>query len=163
MENVRLLTPFMTCFKKDFPIAAALVNPLGTNPVLDGEWMQVDASGNAVRYTNNAAQIDAGHANAGRTMAFLVFAESGRSDVQALQALPLMLMHEFVGETKIFTAAGLYEGAPLAVKDLTYPAGGTTRRGLVLADAASSQVVVAFARKIGSTWLEFHRVSPFVL
>jgi len=85
-----------------------------------------------VRYTADANHVQGG-ANIGLVPAWPVWAERGRYDVQAIKKIPTLYLNAFEAETLIFDATGLYDGAPLEVADMVYPAGsGVLRRGLQL-------------------------------
>ncbi len=142
MRNFKTTSRVSDVYRKDWPIADALKNPMASAPVLDGEWLQLDpTNGQAVRFTAGAPYV-AGAANSGTVISFPVWAESGRYDVQVTGKVPLLYLNAFEAESKIFDTTGLYVGAPLEVADMVYPSGsGTTRRGLQLLSAATNFTV----------------------
>jgi len=134
MRNFKTTSRVSDVYRRDFPISDDLKNPLAAEPVLDGEWLQLNTDTQAVRLAGaGAPYVDAGADNAGLVPSFPVFAESGRYDVQVTGLCPLLYLNAFEAETKIYDSTGLYPGAPLEVADIEYPAGsGVDRRGLRL-------------------------------
>lgn len=118
VENFRLVTPVELVYRKDLTLAdRTLANPNGTNPILDGEWLAYDTAKKAVR-------------SDGTALSWAVFAERGRSDVQALGKMPVLYMGRYEADTLIFDATSLVTGSALQVDDVTYEA--QTRSGLVI-------------------------------
>jgi len=118
VENFRLHSPVEKCERRDFPVAdRAILNPNGANPLLDGEFMEHDA-------TTPTKVIRA----AGLKLSFAVFAERGRSDTQAIGKVPLLYMGAYEADTLIMDDAALAHGDPLMVDDVTI--GLLTKSGL---------------------------------
>ena len=156
MRNFKTTSRVSDVYRKDFPISDTLKNPMSASPVLDGEWLQIDANGAAVRYTAGVPYV-VGGTNIGTVISFPVWAESGRYDVQVTGKVPLLYLNAFEAETKIFAAAGLYVGAPLEVSDMAYPAGGAIlRRGLALQSIVTN-FVVGYVVKIFTDRIRFIR------
>lgn len=109
VENFRLHSPVEKVERRDFPVAdRSILNPNGANPLLDGEFMELDA-------TTPTKVIRAG----GLKLSWAVFAERGRSDTQAVGKVPLLYMGAYEADTLIMDATGLAHGDPLMVDDVT--------------------------------------------
>jgi hypothetical protein len=109
VENFRLHSPVEKVERRDFPVAdRSILNPNGANPLLDGEFMEHDA-------TTPTKVIRAG----GLKLSFAVFAERGRSDTQAIGKVPLLYMGAYEADTLIMDATALAHGDPLMVDDVT--------------------------------------------
>jgi len=120
VENFRLHSPVEKVERRDFPVAdRSILNPNGSNPLLDGEFMELDA-------TTPSKVIRAG----GAKLSWAVFAERGRSDTQAIGKVPLLYMGAYEADTLIMSAAGLNHGDPLMVGDVTIST--LTKSGLLL-------------------------------
>ena len=131
----------------DFSLAdKTLSNP--TNPVAltDGEWMVIDNQYKAAR----AADVATPDTLATQS-SYLVFAERGRNDVQAMsrKAVPLLWIGGYEGDTRIFDASVALGGGaaitavgqPLKVATITI--GTRNFVGLVGAVAGDGEPVVA--------------------
>jgi hypothetical protein len=118
VENFRLHSPVEKVERRDFPVAdRSILNPNGANPLLDGEFMELDA-------TTPTKVIRA----AGLKLSWAVFAERGRSDTQAVGKVPLLYLGAYEADTLIMSSAGLGHGDPLMVDDVTI--GVLTKSGL---------------------------------
>lgn len=118
VENFRLHSPVEKVERRDFPVAdRSILNPNGANPLLDGEFMELDA-------TTPSKVIRAG----GLKLSWAVYAERGRSDTQAIGKVPLLYMGVYEADTLIMDATGLAHGDPLMVDDVTISA--LTKSGL---------------------------------
>lgn len=107
VENFRLVTPVEKIERKDLSLAdPTLANPNGANPLLDGEFLEYDANYKGVR---------AG----GDVLCFAVFAERGRTDVQALRRVPVLYMGAYEADTVIMDSTAMALGDPLMVDDVT--------------------------------------------
>src|SRR5215204_6523746 len=118
------LPPFFTLVSEVLPIQrrdfyaanTALLNPNNANPLIDGEWLELDSSYKAARGTGEAA-----------VPSWVLFAERGRYDTQSIGKVPLLFNGGYEAETKVYTATGLAVGNALVVQDVTI--GGLTKRG----------------------------------
>ena len=136
VENFRLVTPIEWVYRRDLPLFdKTLTNPNGTNPILDGEWLMYDTTKKAVR-------------SDGSSLSWVVYAERGRSDTQALGKLPVLYIGKYEADTLIFDAQNLAQGNALMVADVTYPSGGTTRSGLK--KQASSPLTIGYVTRMPS-------------
>jgi hypothetical protein len=134
VENFRLVTPIEWVYRRDLALAdKTLVNPNGTNPILDGEWLMYDNAKHAIR-------------SDGSSLSWVVFAERGRTDVQALGKVPVLYLGRYEADTLIFDAAGLAHGNALMVADVTYLS--TTRSGLK--KQASTPLTIGYVTRMPS-------------
>jgi hypothetical protein len=111
-----------------------LVNPLNAVALVDGEWMTTDSSDKAIR-----ASAIGTPGNPATVMSFPLFAERGRTDVQARaeRGVPLIMFGEWEADTRIFDATAVV-GAGAAItaqwqplKVATITIGGRNYTGLV--------------------------------
>ncbi len=105
--------------RRDFYVSdPTLLNPNSANPLIDGEWVELD----------DTYKVDRGSGNGGSQGAYQVFAERGRYDTQAIGKTPLLFLGGYEAETTVCDLTGVVVGMPLIIKDVTV--GGLTRRGL---------------------------------
>lgn len=137
---------------RDFALAdKTLADPLNANCYLDGEWFTIDANQKALR----PASIS-GAGNPATVRSWVVFAERGRTDVQASSGrkLPLIWLGDFEADTRIFDAALVVSGGaaittmgqPLKVSSITI--GTKTVCGLVGAVAGDGEPVVGIVTRL---------------
>lgn len=137
VENFRLHTPVEKLERRDFPVAdPSILNPNGANPLLAGEFMELDA-------TTPTKVVRAG----GLKLSWAVFAERGRSDVQALRKVPLLYMGAYEADTLIMDATALAHGDPLMVDDVTISA--LTKSGLKK-HGGGADLVVGYVMRLPS-------------
>lgn len=136
VENFRLVTPVEWVYRRDLPLEdRTLVNPNGSNPLLDGEWLMYNTSKHAIRSDGSA-------------LSWVVFGERGRTDVQALGKVPVLYMGRYEADTLVFdTAGGLALGSALMVDDVTYSGG--TKSGLKL--KAGGDLTIGYVTRMPST------------
>lgn len=111
-----------------------LVNPLNAVALVDGEWMTTDATDKAIRATTIGSP-----GNAATVMSFPLFAERGRTDIQARaeRGVPLIMLGEWEADTRIFDASvTVGSGAPITtqwqpLKVATITIGSRNYSGLV--------------------------------
>jgi len=155
VPNLEIVRPgIKDLIRKDFAAADALIDPNATTPLFDGEWVQIDANYNVVRYNAGATYVDGAAQNAGEVISYPIWAERGRYDVQALRKIPVLFGNTCELDELIFDATSLYPGAPLEVADMTY--GGGTRRGVRLA-TGTHFVVGLVTRLFGTDKVRFLR------
>lgn len=136
--------------RRDFPLAdPSLSDPNGTVPLIDGEWMILDANSAIARATDVGAAD--GVVPAVAQTSYLLFAERGRYDVQSLatKKMPILWIGDFEGDTRIFSAAQVAAsggaaitlvGQPLQVATITI--GSRKFTGLVGHDGGSTNAIV---------------------
>jgi hypothetical protein len=127
--------------RRDFPSAdPTLVQPLNAICYIDGEWLTLNTSYQAIRATD-ITSVGA-YQPVGATFpprSFPLFAERGRYDVQALSGakVPLLWRGDYEFDTRIFDASAVVHGGaaitavmqPLKVATITF--GGRNFTGLV--------------------------------
>lgn len=151
--NFELITELQTCIRRDFPLGdSTLLNPLNANPLLEGEWLELNASYQLVR------GAPGGGTNEGLNAAvFPVHTERGRYDTQSIGKANVIFLGMYEAETLVTAAAatiaGYTIGDALTVQDVTYQA--LTRRGLLKAAGTDERTVVGFVSKITGSKLRF--------
>lgn len=129
-KYVTILNPgYSSLITKDLPYLAgsgesASINPFNpqdSRPLVEGEWLQLAASGTANRYTrggNNVVTTPDTPDGEGTVPAFLYFLEEGRYDAQVAQQCHVIrgpLGFEF--RTKLCVSAGLSVNSLVSVWD----------------------------------------------
>lgn len=139
-----LVTELQTLNRRDFSVAdeTSLV-PISARPLVEGEWLELDANYKLVRGgDNNAATADEGLS----MNTFVVHTERGRYDVQAIKKANVLMLGMYEAETQIVDTTGLVLGDALTVQDITI--GGVVRRGLKKASNTAGRVVVGYVSKL---------------
>jgi uncharacterized membrane protein (UPF0136 family) len=143
--HMELKSEVLPIQRRDFYVAdTSLLNPLATNPIYDGEWLQLDDTYKLERGTGTQAEP-----------AWQIWAERGRYDTQAIGKLPTLFIGGYEAETDICDVTGCAVGSPLVVAGVTVD--GQTKRGLDLISAATG-IYLVFAyvtRLVGTTKLRY--------
>lgn len=129
--------PFMTLISEVTPVQCrdfyltdpTLLNPNNANPLIDGEWLELDSAYKILRGTGNSAN-----------QAYQLFAERGRYDTQAIGKGPVLFGGTYEAETSVTTVTSLAVGKQLVIANVTV--GGLTKRGLVILPASSGTYYV---------------------
>lgn len=140
--------------RRDIPLAdPTLANPGNAVCLVDGEWMTFDASSKLVRATDVTSL-----GNAASKLAFPLFAERGRYDVQAMaeRKMPVLFLGQYEFETRIFDAAANVGSSgnqaiastlqPLRV--LTITLGGRNYSGLVGSQLSANVPIVGYVTRL---------------
>lgn len=151
--NFTPLTSVLDIHRRDFPLAdRTLVNPSNAVCLVDGEWMTLNASGQAVRASDVTVL-----GNRASVRAFPLWAERGRYDVQVLGKVPLIYVGDGEFDTLIYdSAVALGAGAAITaalqpVKVATIAIGGRNYTGLVgHGGSADTDPVVGYVTKLPS-------------
>ena len=99
--NFEMVTEVQGLLRRDFSMAdKTLLNPNNANPLIDGEFVELDSSYSLIRAGN-------------QKFAFAVFAERGRFDVQAIGKTVVLFGGTYEADTDVFTAASLTLGGKL--------------------------------------------------
>ena len=155
--NFELVTELQTLTRRDFPLAnTGLLQPLSANPLVDGEWLELDANYMLARGSASTSPL-----------VFPVHTERGRYDTQAIGKVNVLFAGMYEAETAVFDGTGLSFGDALMVADVTF--GGLTRRGLK--KATSGSAVVGYVTRLptgkvrflhrGTTILALSSTNPF--
>lgn len=121
VPNFELITELQVTTRRDFPLATSdLLNPLNTNALLDGEWLEL-----------SGGQLDRGAGSGLSPAVYPVHTERGRYDTQAIGKANVIFGGQYEAETTIFDGTVTTVGQPLMVG--TVVVGGQNKRGLVLA------------------------------
>lgn len=141
-----------------------ILNPTSANPLVDGEWLELDANQKLLRGTAGGL---AG-AESVNTLTFPVWAETGRWDTQTIQKVPVIRWAYFEARTALVTNTNCVVGTPLIVRDMTFK-GIAGRRGLAIAPVTTANHLIfglwekAFTFPGGLVGCQFIRVPIFSL
>lgn len=135
--------PFLTLVSEVLPVqrrdfyvlTPAQLNPNNANPLLDGEWLQLDATEYKL-----ARGADGAGAHPAIVPSWQLFAEKGRYDTQSIGKVPVLFMGGYEAETKVADLTSLVPGSALEVADVTFQS--LTRRGLVLAGTGAGEHLI---------------------
>ena len=142
--NFQLVTELQTLTRRDFTLAdSSLLAPLNANPLVDGEFLELNSS-----YQLQRASAGTGGTHEGSNpLVFPVHTERGRYDTQAIGKTSVLMLGMYEAETKVITGiGGLNIGDALTVQDITYM--GATKRGLAKKVASSAVVVVGYVSRL---------------
>lgn len=132
-----LVTELQTLTRRDFPVAVpAILNPLNAQPLVEGEWLEIDTNYKLVRGTGEGLAMNV----------FPVHTERGRYDTQAILKANVLMLGMYEADTQIVDTTALGVGDALTVQDVTI--GGIVRRGLKKAGVTSGRVVVGYVSKL---------------
>lgn len=87
------------------------VDPDSAYPLIYGEFLEIDASGNAVRGAAPTAAESVNLAAAtvvNLNAAYMMFAEQGRTDLQVRKGVPLLALGSYIMETKLFHSTSAF-------------------------------------------------------
>lgn len=142
--NLELKTEVQPIHRRDFYVAdPTLLNPINANPLVDGEWLELDANYKAVRGSGEAA-----------VPSWICWAERGRYDTQAIGKVPLLFLNGFEAITKIVDLTGITVGEALVVQNVTI--GGLAKRGLAqLGAGAGEHLIIGYATRVFADRLQF--------
>jgi len=131
--NFTLVTDLQPLLRRDFPLYdKTLANPNGTNPLLDGEFMNLNSSYQLIR-------------GADGSIGWAVFAEKGRFDVQVLGKTTVLFGQTYEADTRIFTTTGLTLLGKLQISASVTGPDGKTKSGLA---NYSSGAVIGYVTRL---------------
>lgn len=137
--NLDLVSELQAIIRRDFPLAdPTLVQPFNANPLVDGEWLELNTSYQMARGTGENANP-----------AFPVHTERGRYDTQAIGKTNLFYLGMYEADSTVVDITAAAVGSPLTVQDVSFQA--LTRRGLKLKAGAAKMVVGFVTRLFGAT------------
>jgi hypothetical protein len=151
--------------RRDFPLAdKTLANPLNAVCLVDGEWVTLNSSYQAIRATDitvpGCVTVTSGSGLPPTPRAFPLFAERGRYDVQSISSvkMPVLWRGEYEFDTRIFDATAVCNGGaaitfplqPLKIATITF--GGRNFSGIVGhgALATDTDPVIGYVTKLPS-------------
>lgn len=149
-----LVTELQTLTRRDYSSAdETILNPLNVRPLVEGEWLNIDANYKLARLgDNNSGTADEGT----DPNVYPVHTERGRYDVQAIKKINVLQFGMYEADTQIVDTTSILLGSAVTVQDVTV--GGIVRRGLKLATAGAGRVVVGYVSKLftsGPTRIRF--------
>lgn len=148
--NFTLISELLPVQRRDFSLAsAALLDPNNANPLVDGEFLSLNAS----------YQVERG-AGAIAGLSWPVFAERGRYDTQAIGKTVVLFGGFYEAETRIADLTGVAVGDFLVVDDVTVD--GLVRKGLKEAAGVGQHFVVGQVTRLpGSGKVRFVHTGGF--
>jgi hypothetical protein len=116
----------------------AILNPESTSPpaLIDGEMMQINASGQLIRAANVTQ------------LCFAAMEDRGDYGVQASRKVSILRIGGYVANTAVFNAGLTTLGAPVMNGDVTV--GSLTRRGLVAWSTTPGDLIVGYVMKLAA-------------
>jgi hypothetical protein len=141
MLDFDLKSEFQTIHRRSFELATpAILNPNNANPLIMGEFLQLNTSYKMARGSGTAAAVPS----------FCYFAEQGRYETQAIGKGPFLFGGFYEADTKVMDATLgatiATVGQPLVIGDISI--GGQTRRGLRAVDSAGTDFVVGYVTRL---------------
>lgn len=103
--NFEPLTDVLPLHRRDFPLVdPTLANPLNAVALVDGEWMIINTAYKILRAADITVLGTGGAAGRATVRSFPLFAERGRSDVQAMSGrkMPVIWRGEYEFDTRIY-------------------------------------------------------------
>jgi hypothetical protein len=147
---MRLITEVQTIIRRDFVLAdPTILQPNSSNPLIDGEWLELDASYKLARGTGEGTNANV----------FPVWTERGRSDTQAILKATVLFLGGYEVETRVYDPTALVVGDELTVQDVTV--GGLTKRGVKEGAGGGGRVVVGYVSKVGTDRIRFIHYANF--
>lgn len=145
--NFKLVSEFQTIHRRPFALNdATILNPTNANPLLDGEFLELNSSYKMLRGSANPATVPS----------YAYYAERGRYETQAIGKGPFLYMGNYEADTLIFDATGLTLGAKVEVRNVTISA--LTRRGLMVSSTGYTVGVVTRLPANNKNFLRFIRI-----
>lgn len=136
--NFELVTELQTLTRRDFYLAVdTILNPLDANPLLDGEWLVIDANYKLARGTGEGTDPNV----------FPVHTERGRYDTQSIGKTNVLMLGMYEARTRVYDSTSAVLGSALTVQDVTVD-GVASKRGLKLDAAGAGRVRVGYITKL---------------
>ncbi len=147
--------------RRDFPLTdPALSNPLNVAALVDGEWMTLDNTGGTTFGRLIRATSLASLGQVASTVAFPLFAERGRYDVQAIadRKMPVLFLGQYEFNTRIFDlAANINLTGNVAIASMLQPVkvatialGGRNYTGLIGSAYNENDPIVGYVTRLPS-------------
>lgn len=135
--HFELISDLMSLNRRDMPLAAEnILNPFDANPLIEGEFLEQNASGQLARGTGEGVSA----------LVYPVHTERGRYDTQAIKLANVLFLGMYEAETKVADLTALAVGDELTVQDVTYLGG--TKRGVKKAAAQAGRCIVGVVSKL---------------
>ena len=140
-----LVSEVLPVQRRDFYVLTpAQLNPNNANPLIDGEWLELDTTEYKVKRGTGEAAVPS----------WPLFAEKGRYDTQSIGKVPLLFLGGFEAETKVANLSGMAPGNALVVQDVTISS--LTRRGLAkLGAGAGEHMIFGFVTRVFTDRVRF--------
>ena len=137
LVNFRPVTSVLDTERPAYPLFdPTIIKPGTTTTLLDGEWLEFDGS-------SGRPVVKRGTGEGTNFLTGPYWGEVGRTDVQILGKVPIIISGNLQACTRICDTTGLtVTGTPLVVKDVTID--GRTCRGLAKATGVGQHNIFAF-------------------
>ena len=165
-----LLTGAELLERRDYPIGdTTLLDPMSSNPILEGEWLEVNASKRLQRTGPNNANLEAGGILT-NPFSGQFWGEKGRYDIRSINKLPIILWGNYEAYTQVYWNPGQPDantpqtlGQKLGVASVLV--GGLLKKGLYVPTANGHKWIVGYFYGPGRTTgeIRFMRREPFDL
>jgi hypothetical protein len=133
--NFELVTEVQGLLRRDFPVADRnLVNPNNANPLMDGEFMNLDTAYKLVRGVEGSFGMG-------------LFVERGRMDVQAIGKVTVLMGGAYEADTRVFGAGMAAVGQRLMIS-ASVTVDTLTKSGLVLHDGTATKEIVGYVTRL---------------
>jgi len=117
--NFELQSDLIPVVRRNFPLATpALLDPYNANCLIDGEWMVVNDAQKMLRATDIGTAGLKAFNGSNKVTSYVLFAERGRTDAQAIRSNTILYGGWYEAETRIFDPAAKSSGGA----DAQYPA-----------------------------------------
>jgi hypothetical protein len=134
--SLTLISETLPVQRRDFSLAVpGLLDPNNANPLLQGEWLGLNASYQLVRGTGEQSKPT-----------WQVYTERGRYDTQAIGKADVLFLGGYEAETTVCDLTGASIGDPLVVTDVTI--GGLVKQGLKKPSGTGAHGVVAYVTRL---------------
>ena len=156
--NFELQSDLMATQRRDYPLAdPTLANPYNANALVDGEILTLNNSNQLIRAADITQAAGTAAAAPGSYVEMALWAERGRTDVQANAAnkTTCVELGEYISDTRVYDAtagAGIaHMGQPLKCAVVSISDNGSTRKfsGLILhGGSADPDAVFGYVHKL---------------
>lgn len=151
--SLELITPVNATFRRDLEMAdTTLLDPTSATCLVQGEWLDRNASGKGVRVTSATSKLP-----------MQVFTQKGDFASQSIGKVTVIQLHAYEADTDMFDGAGVYVSGVTELTVDDFAIDGVTRSALKV--AASGNVVHCVYTKAPADnggKLRFQKVSPYV-
>jgi hypothetical protein len=130
--NFTLVTDLQHVIRRDFYLATpAMADPTYTNPLMDGEFVNLDTAYKLIRGVNGS-------------MGWAVFSDIGVFDAQAIKKKTVLFGQTYEADTRVFTSTSLALGGKLEIGS-SVTVDTKTKSGLVV---WGSGVVIGYVTRM---------------
>lgn len=134
--NFELVTEVQGLLRRDFPVADRnLVNPNNANPLMDGEFLNLDSAYKLIR-------------GADGTFGMGLFVERGRMDVQAIGKVTVLMGGAYEANTRVFTNAGITTVGQRLMISASVSVDTLTKSGLLIHSGTATDEIIGYVTRL---------------